>query len=799
MSRYPYEKVEEDCGNRVRIDDKTVKTICNNIQIEALIEVIPSASINIVEATEIQGQPMAQIEQREIRKSQREDEVLGKWVRAVMDKKFPKEYDYSKEDQTMRKTFHSLRMIRGILYREVKEGDNVIQQLVLPKVYRHTVLQALHNDVGHPGRDRTISLIRERFYWPRMTAEIEKWTSECRRCLLRKSPTNNLAPLVNIITTYPLELVCMDYLTLEPAKGVGNVLVITDHFTKYALAIATKNQTAKTTAEAFHEHFITHYGIPTRIHSDQGATFESEIVKELCKITGMTKSRTTPYHPMGNPIPERFNRTLLDMLGTLEPSKKTDWKRYLPSLTYAYNCTRHETTKISPHELMFGRKPRLPIDSMFDTPVQQQANQTTRQYIEGLKQRMKTAQDIASKVTEAARIKMKTCYDKKAKAARICIGDKVLVKILKFDGKHKIEDKYEDQIYTVVGQPDKKIPVFNVKGEDETEKILHRNHLFLLGFMDSGATETEKGATDVKNDHGQEKETEVKATAVEKDIVIDEGSEKVEAIEDDSSDEDDDSVTEFVSHTYTTGDAWKTASHSPHHSKGPVLGDPEEKKNEAEPIVEDKDKVEPVVAEKEEKIVVSKEIEEEVATLDEGLPIAEEKDDGTAVVMLDEIETGIGTDLGAFGGQKKLGATVKEIGLGTRPKEKIIETAATELKDKKKGKIGRKMDTVKTTDPVTIEVTDDDLHTVEVIEADKEAEEPDSTEVIPEAKGADRGLRRSQRDRKVPQRLGLYYTHQITNRPVDRRLQTLQTLIGSGILNELDSDMTNSILDAVIK
>ena len=99
----------------------------------------------------------------------------------------------------------------------------------------------------------------------------------------------------------------MDYLTLEPTKGVGNVLVITDHLTKYALVIATKNQTAKTTAEAFYEKCITNYGIPTRIHSDQGATFESEIIKELCKITGMTKSHITPYHPMENPIPERFN------------------------------------------------------------------------------------------------------------------------------------------------------------------------------------------------------------------------------------------------------------------------------------------------------------------------------------------------------------------------------------------------------------------------------------------------------------------------------------------------------------
>ena len=268
---------------------------------------------------------------------------------------------------------------------------------------------------------------------------------------------------------------------------------------------------------------------------------------------------------------------------------------------------------------------------------------------------------------------------------------------------------------------------------------------------------------------------------------------------DDSSDEDDDSVTEFVSHTYTTGDAWKNACNSPHHSKGPVLGDAVEKKGKTEPIVEDRDKVEPVVAEKDEKIVVSKEIEEEVATLDEGLPIAKEEDDGTAVVMLDESETGIGTNLGATGGQKKLGATVKETGLGTRPKEKNIETAATKKKDKKEGKVGRKMDTVKTTDPVTIEVTDDDLHTVEIIEADEEAVEPESTEVITGAKSADSGLKRSQRDRKVPQRLGLYYTHQITNRPVERKLQTLQTLKGSGILNELYSDMTNSILDAVIK
>ena len=103
----------------------------------------------------------------------------------------------------------------------------------------------------------------------------------------------------------------MDFLQLETSKGgYQYVLVITDHFTRYALAIPTKNTTARTTAEIFFNHFIVHYGIPKRIHSDQGANFESKLMAELCKITGMEKSRTTPYHPMGNGLCERFNRTL---------------------------------------------------------------------------------------------------------------------------------------------------------------------------------------------------------------------------------------------------------------------------------------------------------------------------------------------------------------------------------------------------------------------------------------------------------------------------------------------------------
>lgn len=99
-------------------------------------------------------------------------------------------------------------------------------------------------------------------------------------------------------------------------------MIITDHFTKYTLAIPTKNQTAKTTVEALYNNFILNYRIPTKLHSDQGPNFESEIIKELCHLTGIIKTRTTVYHPIGNGVTEKYNRTLLNMLGTLEASQK---------------------------------------------------------------------------------------------------------------------------------------------------------------------------------------------------------------------------------------------------------------------------------------------------------------------------------------------------------------------------------------------------------------------------------------------------------------------------------------------
>ncbi len=91
-------------------------------------------------------------------------------------------------------------------------------------------------------------------------------------------------------------------------------------------------------------------------------TFESSLIRALCDIAGIQKTRTMPYHPMGNGQCERMNRTLLDMLGTLSPEDKENWKKHTSTLVHAFNCTRRETTGFEPYFLMFGWKPRLPVN-----------------------------------------------------------------------------------------------------------------------------------------------------------------------------------------------------------------------------------------------------------------------------------------------------------------------------------------------------------------------------------------------------------------------------------------------------
>ena len=378
-------------------------------------------------------------------------------------------------------------MVKDVLYRKSYSDNSTskktLWQLVVPKHFRERALCGCHDDVGHQGILRTLSLLRERFYWPGMQEEATQYVMHCSRCLRRKTPPQ-VAPLQPILVTQPLELVHMDYLSLEPSKGnIENVLVITDHFTRYALAYPSKTQTAQATARILWDNFICHYGFPERFISDQGRNFESDLIKELCKIAGVKKVHTTPYHPQGNGQCERFNSTLCNILGTLSEEEKSDWKSHLGCMTHAYNCTKHASTTYSPYYLMFGRHPRLPIDIEFGLNKPNCSDNSSKsRYIQKLRRRLNYAFQKASKYSDQQAKKYKQGYDKSVKGPQLHENDLVLVKIVAHKGRHKLQDRWEPEEYVVIEQPIAGTPVYKVKPVNGTNvRTLHRNLLLPLG------------------------------------------------------------------------------------------------------------------------------------------------------------------------------------------------------------------------------------------------------------------------------------------------------------------------------
>ena len=372
--------------------------------------------------------------------------------------------------------------IDGVLYRRLCNDKTkvITDQLVVPQNFWKMALIGVHDDLFHTHYDDAVRHLRRRFFWPFMARMLHTKIKTCERCI-RRGAKNELAPLCKIEATYPLELLSIDFLTIGVRGKKLNVLVMIDHFTKFGKACVTSDQTARTVARTLWREFFMPYGFPAKILSDQGRDFESDLIRELCDMVGIKKCRTTPYHPSSNSV-ERLNRTLLNMLRSLEDDKKLDLKATLPLVVHAYNCRNHESTQYSPYFLFFGRHPRLPVDLLFGLGQNRNKHSATNHYVRNLKKQLTEAYTRATENINQTHHKNKIRYDKTAHAAVLYQGDRVLVRKLGARVKSKIDDRWESGIYEVRKTYDK-LPVYAVvpEGKRGPERILHRNYLFPIG------------------------------------------------------------------------------------------------------------------------------------------------------------------------------------------------------------------------------------------------------------------------------------------------------------------------------
>lgn len=486
LSRRPHFDMTPD-EDWQEISAPGVRSMCQSVLTHPHLETLgalPGPNSPHVEVSKVLGSVVsfAQSEPRnsdsEMREAQEKDPCLSRVLLAISQKQPPSSVNFDHPDlKVLKRQWGNLVVDKGLLFRVVTSNKQEKRQLVLPNALRSSVLTSLHDQSGHFGFDKTYALIKDRFFWPDMKAEVEGYCKSCERCIVRKTLPQKNAPMCHMQSSSPLDLVCIDFLTIEPdSRNVCNVLVVTDHFTRYAQAFPTKDQKALTVARTLCEKYFVHYGLPNRIHSDQGRDFESRLIRDMLSVLGIKKSRTSPYHPQGDPQPERFNRTLLNMLGTLDPQQKSKWSQFIPQLVHAYNCTHNESTGYSPYFLMFGREPKLPIDICFGVS-DEEGSVSPFSYVKNLNKDLKNAYELAAVSAGKRNQSNKRRYDKEVHDCELCPGDRVFIKNLGLKGKHKLADRWSSVIYVVEKQLPH-LPVYQLVPECKgPKKVLHRNHI----------------------------------------------------------------------------------------------------------------------------------------------------------------------------------------------------------------------------------------------------------------------------------------------------------------------------------
>ena len=278
-----------------------------------------------------------------------------------------------------------------------------------------------------------------------MTQDLRNCIKKCGHCR-KYEAAPPVAPMKPLTCSGPGEMLHVDFTSIEemvPLKEepvIRNVLVLQDHFSKYIVVYVVKDQTAHTATKTLRNGYFRLFGAPAYLISDQGKAFTGHIITHLCELYGVQKLRTSPYHAQTNGQVKHMNQTITCMICKLEEDKKTCWSEHLPELLLAYNATHSAVTGYSPYYLLFGRRPRIPVDYLFPT-LHDSPHQTKMEVsVAAMQKRLKEAFAVARCLTSEEVTKQCFYYDRKAGAVALQPGDVVMVHTDGFVGKRKVKD-----------------------------------------------------------------------------------------------------------------------------------------------------------------------------------------------------------------------------------------------------------------------------------------------------------------------------------------------------------------------
>jgi hypothetical protein len=313
--------------------------------------------------------------------------------------------------------------------------ENGARRLLAPPSLREDILKAAHSAVssGHFGADRTIARVQQYYYWPGMRRDILAFCQSCLECAVHNISTVQRRPPMTPIDSgrTPFEQIGLDFIGPLPRSQSGKTyaLVVSDYFTRWPEFYALSSQDAEAAAKCLVD-WISRYGCPRIIISDQGAAFESVLFDALCRRFGIARKRTTAYHPQTDGLVERVNRTLKTTIAKYVNDNKTDWPNLLPLVALAYRSSVHASTGFTPWELAYGRRPSLPsclLNGELVDPAEPTPN-SYHEFVENLHRRLLAIWDEAIDRSNVAKMRQTASYNARGTINRIFShGDRVLL------------------------------------------------------------------------------------------------------------------------------------------------------------------------------------------------------------------------------------------------------------------------------------------------------------------------------------------------------------------------------------
>ncbi|GFX64799.1 retrovirus-related Pol polyprotein from transposon 412 [Trichonephila clavipes] len=325
---------------------------------------------------------------------------------------------------------------------------------------------------------KTLQKVRERFFWNNVRSVVEKCCRTCDPCAARKGPRKRTREILQLYNVgVPFERIAFDILGPLPRSSDdnNNILVVMDYFTRWSEAYPIPDQEASTVAEVLVQYWISRFGVPLQLHSDQGRNFVSAVGKRLCEILAIEKTRTIALQPQSDGMVERLTRTILNSISLQVSSNQQDWDTKLSFYLLVYRSAVYETTGHSTSQMLFGRYLLLPADLLFSQPPD--APLAPEEYIEKLQARMEEMHHLARERTVMASEKMKTRYDARATGHDFRKGDKVWL----WNPKRrkglspKLQTNWEGP-YTVLKRLNE-VVVWIQKSPHSKSKVIHYNRL----------------------------------------------------------------------------------------------------------------------------------------------------------------------------------------------------------------------------------------------------------------------------------------------------------------------------------